>query len=341
MKVLVTGSEGYIGSQLAPRLVSLGYLVEGIDTGFFKEGNLYGPEAAYNSTMLKDIRNITSDDLSGFDAVIHLAELSNDPLGEMNPQITCQINHLGSVELAKKSRDAGVTRFIYFSSCSVYGIGGADTRKTEESETNPQTTYAHCKVLSENDIADLADENFSPTFMRNATVYGPSNRMRFDIVVNNLTGMAWTEGKINLRSDGSPWRPLVHIDDIISAVELILSAPRKKIHNQILNTGFSSENYQIREVAEIIQEVFPDCRISMGGTGHDNRSYRVSFNKIQELFPDFSPNWNLRKGVVQLRRLYEEIGLTKGIFTAPPYTRLKQLKKLIADGKLNNHLYWK
>ena len=340
MNVLVTGSEGYIGSRLALRLETLGHLVEGIDSGFYKEGNLYKSEAAYKSTMPKDIRDITSDDLSGFDAVVHLAELSNDPLGEMNPEITCQINHLGSVELAKKCRDAGVSRFIYFSSCSVYGIGGADTLKTEESETNPQTTYANCKVLSERDIADLADEKFSPTFLRNATVYGPSARMRFDIVVNNLTGMAWTESEINLVSDGSPWRPLVHIEDIIEVVELFLSSPIERIHNQIINIGFTSENYQIREIAEIIQEVFPDCKVSLGTTDHDNRSYRVSFDKLRDLFPGFSQKWNLREGIVQLREFYKDIGLSKEVFTDSPYTRLKHLKKLLAEGRLNDQLYW-
>lgn len=340
MRILVTGTDGYIGSRLAPILISHGHDITGFDTGFYNSSQLYAPESSQFKTIKKDIRKITDADLEGFDCVVHLAELSNDPLGQLNKQVTYEINHRASVALAKKCKYNGISQFIYFSSCSVYGADGYSSFKTEDSQPNPLTAYAHCKVLVENDVSLLADDHFSPTFLRNATAYGPSPKMRFDIVVNNLCGMAWTEGEIKLNSDGSPWRPLVHVEDISAAVVSVLKSPREHIHNQILNVGCTSENYQIKNIAEIILEVFPDSKLDINMTGHDDRSYRVSFEKIQNILPDFSPEWDLYKGVIQLRDLFSDIPLSKNLFELNTFTRLKQIKRLLAIKAIDETLYW-
>jgi nucleoside-diphosphate-sugar epimerase len=256
-----------------------GHEVVGIDTGFYRDGWLYNAVKQSPRWIRKDIRDITEKDLEGFDAVAHLAELSNDPLGKLNNDITYEINHIGSVELAKKCKQVGVSRFVYTSSCSVYGVGGDDF-KTEESATDPQTAYAKCKVRVERDVSPLASDQFSPTFLRNATAYGPSPRMRFDIVLNNLSGLAWTTKEIKMTSDGQPWRPLVHVLDICDAIACVLESPREKIHNQIFNVGATSDNYRVKEIAEIVAETFTGCSLSFGTNDADNRSYRVSFEKI-------------------------------------------------------------
>lgn len=340
MKVLITGSDGYIGSVLGPYLIDKGYDVTGLDTGFYRSGWLFNNgEMIYPQYMHKDLRNITLEDLDGFDAVVHLAELSNDPLGKLNPEITYKINHEGSVRLAKLCKEAGIERFVYTSSCSVYGKGD-DSYKTEESEVNPQTAYAECKTRVERDVSKLADESFSPTFLRNATAYGASPRMRFDIVLNNLSGLAWTTGVIEMISDGMPWRPLVHIRDISKAVWCSLEAPKDTVHNEIFNVGDTEENFRVKEIAETVGEVFTGCELSFGKNTGDNRSYRVSFEKINSQLPGFSCEYTARDGAEELYEVFQKIDLAEEEFTAKPYTRLKQLKHLLKTEQVNKDLYW-
>ncbi len=341
MKVLLTGTDGYIGSVLGPYLIKKGYRITGLDTGFYRSGWLFNNgEKVYPSYIHKDLRNVSLEDLKGFDAVVHLAELSNDPLGQLNPKITYKINHEGSVGLAKLCKQAGIKRFVYASSCSVYGVGNEDF-KTEESETDPQTAYAKCKVLVEQEVAELADESFSPTFLRNATAYGVSPRMRFDIVLNNLAGLAWTKGIIEMISDGKPWRPLVHIKDISKAIACVLEAPVDIVHNQVFNVGDTDENYRIREVAEIVGSAFPGCRTTFGDSGDDNRSYRVSFDKINSELPGFACEYTAKKGAEELYDTFSKIDMDEEVFNARPYTRLKQLTYLLETHQLNDELYWK
>ncbi|WP_142713057.1 NAD-dependent epimerase/dehydratase family protein [Fodinibius sediminis] len=340
MKVLVTGTDGYIGSVLGPYLLSRGHEVTGLDTGFYRGGWLFNNgEMVYPSYIHKDLRNIVPKDLEGFDAVVHLAELSNDPLGKLNPEITFKINHMGSVQLAKLCKDMGIQKFIYASSCSVYGEGN-DSYKTEASEVNPQTAYAECKTRVERDVSKLADDDFSPTFMRNATAYGPSPRMRFDIVLNNLSGLAWTTGVIEMTSDGMPWRPLVHIKDISKAFGCVLEAPREAVHNQVFNVGDTRENFRVREIAEIVGEAFPGCKTTFGSNGGDNRSYRVSFDKINSELPGFSCAYTAEDGAKELYEIFNKIDMEPEIFEARPYTRLKQLKYLLQTNQVTSELYW-
>ena len=257
----------------------------------------------------------------------------------MNPTITYQINHEGSVELAKKCIEAGITRFVYTSSCSAYGIGNDDF-KTEESEPNPQTAYAECKVYVERDVGALSSDDFSPTFLRNATAYGTSPRQRFDVVLNNLAGWAWTTGEIKMTSDGTPWRPLVHILDICQAIACSLEAPRDSIHNEIFNVGHTDHNYRVREIAEIVATEFPDCSLSIGDSAGDNRSYRVSFDKIASQLPGFEVKWDAAAGASQLRRLFERIQMPTETFEYRAFTRLKQLEHLIGTQQLDDRLFW-
>ncbi len=339
MKVFVTGTDGYIGVMLAHQLLTRGFDVIGLDTGFYRAGWLYSGVDRSPEWVRKDIRQITSEDLRDVDAVVHLAELSNDPLGQLNPEITFEINHKGSVRLAQLSKEAGVSRFVYSSSCSVYGLGSDDYR-TEESHTDPQTAYAKCKVLVERDVSFLAGDNFSPVFLRNGTAYGPSPRMRFDIVLNNLTGLAWTTKKIAMTSDGTPWRPMVHVLDICDAMICALKAPGKAVHNQIFNVGDTDENYRIREIALIVKDVFPDCQVTFGGSNGDDRSYRVSFDKARTQLPGFECKRNVRMGAEQLRRLFESIDMTPEDFAFRGYTRLKQLQYLIRTQQIDANLFW-
>jgi len=340
MKVLVTGTDGYIGVWLASMLQERGHDVTGLDIGFYRDGWLYDAADANCTQIRKDIRYISEADLAGFEAVIHLAELSNDPLGQHNRANTLDINHCGSVELAKKCKNLGISRFIYTSSCSVYGVG-SDEFKTEESETNPQTAYAECKVLVEQDVGAMADDNFSPTFLRNATAYGPSPRMRFDIVLNNLAGLAWTTGEIKMTSDGTPWRPLVHVQDICDAIACTLEAPREVVHNQIFNVGDSAENYRVREIAQIVADVFPGCELTLGSNDGDNRSYRVSFDKINSQLPGFKCSRNLRMGAEQLYEVFKTIEMSPDIFNFRAFTRLKQLEHLVEIDQIDEKFFWR
>jgi nucleoside-diphosphate-sugar epimerase len=339
MRVLVTGAQGYIGSVLAAQAVERGHDVVGVDTGFYVDGWLGDGIVPLRPSLEKDIRRITVEDLRGFDAVVHLAELSNDPLGEINPKITYEINHLGTVYLATACKRAGISRFVYSSSCSVYGVGTGDF-KTEESEPNPQTAYARCKVLVERDLSEMADDNFSPTFLRNATAYGPSPRMRFDLVLNNLAGFAWTLGEIRMTSDGTPYRPLVHVRDICEAMLCALEAPRQAVHNQVLNVGSSPENYQIRDIAALVAQAFPGCAVTFGSTGADNRSYRVSFDKIADVLPAFRCRRDAAQGAGELRAVFERIGLSTEMFEFRAFTRVKQLRYLLEGGRLTEQFFW-
>ncbi len=340
MKILITGVDGYIGSVLAPYLKQRGHAVTGLDTGFYRDGWLYG-EPAFDQfpSVSKDLRRVTESDLEGFEAVIHLAELSNDPLGEHNPELTYAINHQGSVALAAKCKSVGVSRFIYTSSCSVYGAGASDFR-TEMSETNPQTAYARCKVLVERDLSAMASDTFSPTFLRNATAYGPSPRMRFDIVLNNLAGLAWTTKEIKMTSDGTPWRPLVHVRDIGHAIACALEAPRSIVHNQIFNVGSNAENYRVKEIAAIVADTFPGCTVSFGKNDGDNRSYRVSFDKISATLPGFSCRENAGTGAKELLEVFRAIDMSRDVFEFRAFTRLKQLKHLINTHQLDERFFW-
>ncbi|KAB8143560.1 SDR family oxidoreductase [Chloroflexia bacterium SDU3-3] len=340
MKVLLTGSAGYIGIVTAPALIERGHDVTGLDTGFYAGGWLYNGLRVLPRQVMKDIRQITSQDLAGYDAVVHMAELSNDPLGQLNPQITYTINHQGSVALAKAAKQAGVSRFVYMSSCSVYGIGGSDV-VDEQSPLHPQTAYAECKMLVERDVLPLADDSFSPTFLRNATAFGASPRMRFDVVLNNLAGLAWTTGKIAMTSDGTPWRPLVHILDIADAIGCVLEAPREAIHGQVFNVGDSRQNYRVREIAQVVAGAFPGCELSFGTNDSDNRSYRVSFEKISAQLPGFRCRRDAQFGAQQLRAVFEQVGMTSAEFESRPYTRLKQLQHLIATKQIDQEFFWR
>jgi nucleoside-diphosphate-sugar epimerase len=338
MKVLVTGTEGYLGCLLAPTLMSRGHEVIGVDTGYYRQGWLYNGVAETAKTLAKDIRNITVEDLQGVDAIVHMAELSNDPLGELLSEVTYTVNHRGSVRLAELAIEAGIERFVYMSSCSVYGV--AEGTVDENSPINPQTAYADCKTLVERDLRKLASDSFSPTFMRNATAFGASPRQRFDIVLNNLSGLAWTTSKIAMNSDGTPWRPLVHGLDIAKSIYCALEAPRDVVHNQTFNVGSNEQNYQVREIAETVANEFPGCELAFGPPGGDNRSYKVNFDKISSELPGFSCDWNAAKGAHQLHQVFEQIGMDEATFTGRGHTRLKQLEHLIATKQLDADLFW-
>lgn len=340
MKVLITGSDGYIGTVLGATLLQRGLDVVGIDCGYYRDGWLFDDQRPRPLTFSKDIRRLTAKDVEGFDAVVHLAELSNDPLGEHDAAITYDINHRGSVNLAQACKAAGVPRFVYASSCSVYGAAEDGTARDEQSETKPQTAYAKCKVMVERDIGALADRNFSPVFMRNATAFGASPRMRFDIVLNNLSGLAWTTKEIKMTSDGTPWRPLVHVEDICQAMALALQAPRERIHNEILNVGEDSQNYRVREIAEVVSKVFEGCTLAFGKHGGDNRSYRIGFGKIRRHLPEFHCRWTAERGAQQLAEIFSRIGMTREMFAFRAFTRIEQLKHLLATRQIDSSFYW-
>ena len=341
MRVFVTGVDGYIGAVLGPKLVERGFDVVGIDCGFYRNGWLYNDQRPHPLTFTKDVRQITAKDVQGFEAVVHLAELSNDPLGELHEHTTYEINHLGSIALARACKEASVRRFVYTSSCSVYGAAEDGVERDERSTPNPQTAYAKCKVLVERDVGALADAHFSPVFLRNATAFGASPRMRFDIVLNNLAGFAWTTKEIKMTSDGTPWRPLVHVDDICQAIIVALEAPREAVHNEIFNVGDDRQNYRIREIATTVGQVFEGCAVTFGQRGADNRSYRASFDKIRRHLPEFRCRWSAELGARQLHQVFSRIKMTREMFFFRGFTRLEQLKHLIGTEQIDANFYWR
>lgn len=340
MRILLTGIDGYIGTVLGQELLKAGCGVVGLDTGYYRNAWLYDmPNFKEPEIIKKDIRDLKKEDVEGFNAIVHLAELSNDPLGENDPEITYEINHEGTVKLATLAKQAGVSKLIYFSSCSVYGA--SDNIADETSPTNPLTAYAESKIMNEDALQKMADDSFSPVIFRNATVYGASPRLRFDLVVNNLAGLAFTTKEIKMDSDGTPWRPFVHVSDACRAVLVALNTPREKTHNQIINVGDTNSNYQIKDIARIIKNTFPGCTVSLNKNGADKRNYRVNFDKIKTILPGFSCKYDVAKGVQELLDVFIKVNLTLEDFRSRNYTRLKQIKYLRETNKIDNNFFWK
>jgi nucleoside-diphosphate-sugar epimerase len=340
MRVLLTGSRGYIGTVMGPFLQRAGHDVLGIDTDLYRRST-FGDWKESVPTTVKDVREVQLSDLAGFDAVVHLAALSNDPLGDLDPGLTYDINHLASVRLAELARAAGVKRFAFASSCSNYGAAG-DAPVTEESELNPVTAYGESKIRVERDVVKLANDDFSPTFLRCATAYGVSPRLRFDIVLNNLVAWAFTSGKVLLKSDGTPWRPIAHIEDLSRAFLAVLQAPREVVHAQSFNIGRNDQNYRIREIAEIVRDTVPGCEIAFAeGAGPDLRNYRADFSKVARVLPGFQPQWDARKGARELLEAYRRVGLKLEDFEGPRYRRIDQIRQLMSAGNLGPDLRWR
>lgn len=340
MRVLMTGHDGYIGAVMSQKLLEDGHEVVGVDSFLFEDCS-FGRDQSPIPSLRVDIRDVERKDVEGFDALIHLAAISNDPLGNLNPECTYDINHRASVHLAQLAKAAGVSRFLYSSSCSVYGSASPDEVLTEAAGFSPVTPYAESKVMVEADVKSLADDDFSPTYMRNATVYGVSPRLRGDLAVNNLAGWAFTTGQVHLKSDGTPWRPLVHVEDVCHAFACALVAPRETIHNEAFNVGRTTENYRISEVAEIVRDAVPDSQISYEpGAGPDPRCYRVDFGKIERDLPGFDPQWTVPRGVSQLLEAYRQVGLKKDDLEGDRYLRIKHIARLMEERRIDSDLRW-
>lgn len=337
MRVLVTGHLGYIGTVLAPMLARAGHEVVGLDSDLYRRCT-FGPIMPEVPTVVKDVRDAELEDVRGFDAVCHLAGLSNDPLGDLDPDLTFEINYRATVRLAELAKKAQVGRFIFSSSCSCYGASDHEWL-TEESPLKPVTPYAQSKILAERDLRALSDDDFSPVFLRNATAYGVSPRLRFDLVLNNLAAWAFTTGKIMMKSDGSPWRPIVHIEDISRAFLAVLEAPRATVHAKVFNVGRNDDNLQVRDIAQIIGRTIPNCQVSFAdGASPDKRNYRVDCSRLPQCIPAFKPQWTARKGAAQLYDAYRRHGVTLADFEGPRYQRIGHVRQLLADGVLGSDL---
>ena len=341
MRVLLTGHDGYIGHVLLPLLLERGHHVTGLDSFLYEDCGFAAPEVSPSAVVRRDIREVELEDLRGHDAVLHLAGISNDPLGDLEPAATYAINHEASVRLARLAKEAGVSRYVFSSSCSNYGAAG-DAFLDETAGFNPVTPYAQSKVWVERDVASLADDSFSPTFLRSATAFGVSSRLRGDLVVNNLVGYACTTGDVLIKSDGMPWRPLVHIEDIARAFIAVLEAPRELVHNESFNVGITSENYRVREVADMVAEVVPSSRVTYAGDASpDARNYRVDCEKIRSRLPSFQPQWTVRKGIEQVYDTFCRQGIGAEDFLSSKFIRLKRIRELQTAGALDDMLRWR
>jgi nucleoside-diphosphate-sugar epimerase len=340
MRVMVTGHDGYIGTVLVPMLQDAGHDVFGLDN-FLYESCTFGDVPPRVPALRKDVRDTEPADLVGFDAVVHLAAISNDPVGELNPVCTSDLNYRGTVHLAEVAKQAGVERFLFSSSCSLYGAGGQDLL-TESSAFNPITAYGESKILAEQALSGLADDDFGPTYLRNATAYGVSPRLRGDLVVNNLVALAMTTGEVLMKSDGTPWRPLVHIEDIARAFRAILEADRAAVNDQAFNVGRTSENYRIAEVARIVEDAVSGSRVAFAETAApDLRDYRVDCTKLERALPSYEPTWTVQAGVEQLHEAYERVGLTIEMLEGPKLSRIRHVRSMIASGLLDEMLRWR
>jgi nucleoside-diphosphate-sugar epimerase len=338
-RVLLTGADGYIGVRLGDHLLRTGFDVVGLDSGFHRVGWLYPSPDLRPAMRTKDIREVELDDLADFDAVVHLGEVSNDPVGALDESVTYHINHEGTVRLAELAKRAGVQRFVQMSSCSVYGVS-ADRPSTETDPVEPLTAYARCKVLVEEAVGELADDTFSPVFLRNATAFGASPRQRFDLVVNDLAATAYLYKEIRMTSDGTPWRPFVHLLDIAAAVSCVLEAPRDVVHGEIFNVGSSASNYQIAQIAQIVGRLVPGCVVSLGDSSSDKRNYRIDFTKIETTLPGFSCKWDVERGVAELLEVFARVGLDEPTYRWRGYTRLDQIRHLLDTGQITDDLFW-
>jgi nucleoside-diphosphate-sugar epimerase len=342
MRILLTGHHGYIGSIVAPVLQAAGHEVAGLDTLYYEGCDLDGPAETTVEALRVDIRDVTPDDVRGFDAVAHFAALSNDPIGDLNPELTSEINFRATVRLAEAAKAAGVRRFVFSSSCSMYGASAAEQGVSEEAPLQPLSAYAESKVRSEEALARLVGDGFCPVFLRNATAYGVSPRLRVDLVLNNLVGWAFTTGKVRILSDGTPWRPIVHVEDIARATLAAVEAPDELVSGEAFNVGATTENYQVRDLAEIVRETVPRCEIEYARSGDpDPRSYKVDFGKFARTFPDVELRWTARDGARELFDAYRAVGLTLQQFESDRYIRLKHLRLLLEGGRLTPDLRWR